>query len=191
MMRTFIAVPLDDAIRSRAVALQGQLAQAGAGVKWVERENLHVTLLFLGEVDAREVLDVCRVVQTAANAISPFEIEVTGVGGFPNLRRPRTLWVGVGTGSAEMVRLHDALEKPLLELGCYRREDRGFTPHVTLGRIKTDDVTDGFRAALTQCAAWQGGRQAVDQVHVLSSELTAEGPNYTVLSRCPLGNSAA
>src|SRR5439155_9603340 len=118
-----------------------QLGQAGTPVKWVEPENLHVTLLFLGEVDAREVLEVCKTVQRTAAVIAPFAIDVRGVGCFPNLRRPRTLWVGVGDGSAKMVGLHDALEGPLLQLGCYRREDRGFTPHVTLGRTKTDDVT--------------------------------------------------
>src|SRR5262249_43385610 len=122
-MRTFIAVALDSAIRNHAVALQGELGQTGMTVKWVEPENLHVTLLFLGEVDARETLDVCRTVQAAAETIPPFDIEVTGVGGFPNLRRPRTLWIGVGQGSAEMIQLHYALERPLLELGCYRRED--------------------------------------------------------------------
>src|SRR5260370_1063747 len=186
-MRTFVAVPLDNAIRQRAVALQGQLGQAGTPVKWVEPENLHVTMLFLGEVDAREVLDVCRSVQNAAEAIPPFEIEVTGLGGFPNLRRPRTLWIGVGEGAAEMVGLHDALEGPLLELGCYRREDRGFTPHITLGRVKTDDVTEPLREALAELADSHGGRQPVTRVQVLSSELTAEGPAYNELSRCPLG----
>ncbi len=189
-MRTFVAVPLDSGIRQRAVALQGQLGQAGTPVKWVEPENLHVTMLFLGEVDAREVLDVCRSVQNAAEAIPPFEIEVTGLGGFPNLRRPRTLWIGVGEGAAEMVGLHDALEGPLLELGCYRREDRGFTPHITLGRVKTGDLTDPMQTALAKSAAWRGGRQPVNSVHVLSSELTANGPTYTVLSRCKLGMAA-
>jgi 2'-5' RNA ligase len=186
-MRTFIAVGLDDAVRQRTVALQRQLAHASTAVKWVEPENLHFTLLFLGEVEARELLDVCRVVSRAAATIEPFELEVVGVGGFPNLRRPRTLWLGAGEGALQMVALHDALEAPLLDLGAYRREDRGFTPHVTLGRLKTDDATDELRAELAKQAAWPGGRQAVTEVRVMTSELTREGPEYTVVGRGRLG----
>ena len=185
-MRTFVAVPLDSGIRQRAVALQGQLGQAGTPVKWVEPENLHVTMLFLGEVDAREVLDVCRSVQNAAEAIPPFEIEVTGLGGFPNLRRPRTLWIGVGEGAAEMVGLHDALEGPLLELGCYRREERRFTPHITLGRVKSEQTGPDLVTALLKLPDWRAGEVRATEVHVLSSELTPKGPVYSVLSRVSL-----
>ncbi|MFL5340787.1 MAG: RNA 2',3'-cyclic phosphodiesterase [Gemmataceae bacterium] len=190
MMRTFIAVPLDDAVRRRAVALQGQLGQGGASVKWVEPENLHVTLLFLGEVDARATLDVCRAVQAVTSAVPPFPLEFSVLGGFPNLRRPRTLWIGIGEGMAELVSLHDALENALLELGCYRREDRAFTPHLTLGRTKTDDVNDAMRTTLNKHATWQGGQQLVREIQVLSSEFSGDTPVYTILSRCPLEGNA-
>src|SRR5947209_15246288 len=97
-LRTFIALPLDDVQRRRVVALQQDLADAGGDVKWVEPENLHVTLLFLGEVDALEVVEVCRAVRGVAGATAPFSFGAAGVGAFPNLRRPRTVWVGVEEG---------------------------------------------------------------------------------------------
>lgn len=181
--RTFIAVPLEEGVRAKIVGLQEELAQAGTDVKWVEPENLHVTLLFLGEVDLRDSVDICRAIHRVTERLPPFAMTVSSVGCFPNLRRPRTLWVGVAEGNPELVRLHDLIENELLQLGGYRREERGYTPHITLGRIKTDDVTAELRTGLKDRADWPGGRQTVREVHVMTSELRPTGPTYTVLSR--------
>jgi 2'-5' RNA ligase len=187
-LRTFIAVDIGKAIRSRAVALQEALARSTTEVKWVEPENLHVTMLFLGEVDDREVIDVCRVVAECAERQPAFTMQVATVGCFPNPRRPRVLWMGVGQGTQELCALHDALERPLLELGCYRREDRPYTPHITLGRVKSDRPPDKLAAALANQAGWQGGEIEVHEVLVMSSELRPQGPVYTVLSRARLAS---
>ncbi len=187
-LRTFIAVDLGKAIRDRAVALQGTLARSGTEVKWVEPENLHVTLLFLGEVDDRMVPQVCKVVAESVADLAPFPTVIERVGCFPNLRRPRIVWIGVGQGTQELCALHDRIEEPLLDLGCYRREERAYTPHVTLGRVKSDRPTEKLTAALTQQAGWQGGETVVEEVLILSSELTPQGPRYTVLSRARLGS---
>jgi 2'-5' RNA ligase len=130
---------------------------------------------------------VCRVVSDVAGGLSPFEMTVAGAGCFPSARRPRTLWVGIGEGLQELVALHDALEPPLLDLGCYRREERQYTPHVTLGRVKGEAGADQLAAAITRRADWQGGRVAVREVLVMSSELGRDGPTYTVLGRGKLG----
>jgi 2'-5' RNA ligase len=190
-LRTFIAVDLGKAVRDRCVALQEALARASAGadVKWVEQENLHVTLLFLGEVDDRAVPALCQAVTGACAGRDGFALSVEGVGCFPNPRRPRTLWAGIGEGAAELVALHDALEPPLLALGCYRREERQYTPHVTLGRVRGDGGADRLAAELTRQAKWPGGATDVREVRVLSSELLPQGPVYTVLSRAPLRTS--
>jgi 2'-5' RNA ligase len=185
-LRTFLAVDLGPAIRARCVALQEALARAGTEVKWVEEENLHVTLLFLGEVDDRDLPGVCRAVGEVCARHDAFDVSVEKVGCFPNPRRPRVVWVGVGEGQQELVALHDALEAPLLELGCYRREERQYTPHVTLGRVKGDRPTDALAQALKRHADWRGGETSVREVQVLSSELTPQGPVYTVLSRAKL-----
>jgi 2'-5' RNA ligase len=187
--RTFIAVGIDKTIRDRAVVLQEALGRAGADVKWVEPENMHVTLLFLGEVEDRTLPAVCRVVADVAAGLAPFEISVAGAGCFPNARRPKTLWVGIGEGLQELVALHDALEPPLLDLGCYRREERRYTPHLTLGRVKGDAGADQLATALARRTDWQGGRVAVREVLVMSSELRPEGPTYTVLGRGKLGGA--
>jgi 2'-5' RNA ligase len=182
-LRTFIAVELDPGLRDRCVALQEKLARTGTDVKWVEQENIHVSLLFLGEVGDREVPDVCRVVSDCCTQQEGFTLTLEGVGCFPNPRRPRVVWVGVSDGAPELAKLHEALEPPLLELGCYRREERQYTPHITLGRVKSDHPTDRLAVALARSGNWRGGSMEVREVHVLSSELTPKGPIYTVLSR--------
>jgi 2'-5' RNA ligase len=187
-IRTFIAVDLGKAIRDRAVALQEQLARTGTEVKWVEPENIHVTLLFLGEVQDREVPRVCQIVADGAREQPAFVLSVEGVGCFPNPRRPRVIWVGVGEGTQPLCALHDALEGPLQELG-YRREERRYTPHVTLGRVKSERPMEQLGAALAAHAGWKGGETAVRELLVMSSQLTPKGPVYTALSRPKLWSS--
>jgi 2'-5' RNA ligase len=189
-LRTFIAVDPGKAIRDRCVALQEGLARAAEGVKWVEPENLHVTLLFLGEVEDRTVPALCRAVAEVCAGRGGFHMGIEGVGCFPNPRRPRIVWVGVGAGREELVALHDALEPPLLDLGCYRREERQYTPHLTLGRARGDGSADALAAALAQKARWQAGDTPVREVRVMSSELTPKGPVYATLSRAKLGGQA-
>jgi RNA 2',3'-cyclic 3'-phosphodiesterase len=184
--RTFIAIDPGKAIRDRVESLQENLAKTGAGIKWVPHDNLHLTLLFLGEVDQRDLTNVCHAVSDVTVAQTAFGMSIEGAGAFPNLRRPRTLWVGVGTGAQEVCALHDALEKPLLKLGCYRREERGYTPHLTLGRVRAERVPDELGAALKKYAGWKAGESQVTEVLVMGSELTPEGSVYTVLSRARL-----
>jgi RNA 2',3'-cyclic 3'-phosphodiesterase len=185
-LRTFIAVEIESFTRDRLVGLQERLAATGAAAKWVEPENLHITLLFLGEVNAREVPDICRVVADGAAAFSPFPMTLAGAGAFPTPRRPRTLIAHVTEGADQLIALHDALEPPLMELGCYRREVRAFKPHLTIGRVRGKTDNAGLSAAIRQFEAWEGGQSHVREVLVLSSQLRAEGPEYTVLSRAPL-----
>jgi RNA 2',3'-cyclic 3'-phosphodiesterase len=185
-LRTFIAVDLGQQLRDRCIAMQENLARLGANAKWVEPDNLHVTLLFLGEVDERDVPEVCKAVAAVCAEHDPFTLSVEKVGCFGSPRRPRTLWAGVGEGADALSALHDALEPPLLELGCYRREDRKYEPHITLGRAKSDDPNEKIAAAIKKYAGWSAGEVDVREVQVLSSELTRDGPIYCVLSRARL-----
>src|SRR5262249_36869606 len=126
--RTFIAVEVNEDIRSRLVSLQETLGRVAGDVEWVEAENLHVTLLFFGEVDDREVVEVCRIAKEGVAGRAPFTMSVESVNCFGNPKRPRTLWVGIGEGAEELIAIHDALEIPLQDLG-YRREERRYQPH--------------------------------------------------------------
>jgi 2'-5' RNA ligase len=185
-LRVFIAVDPGKAIRSRCVALQETLARSADGVRWEKPENIHITLLFLGETDERDVLPVCRAVTEACAGRDAFVLGIEGVGCFPSPRRPRTLWAGVGSGAADLIALHDALEPPLLALGCYRREERAYSPHLTVGRVKGERPADRLAQALARQSGWRGGETTVEEVLVMASELRPDGPIYSVLSRAPL-----
>jgi 2'-5' RNA ligase len=187
--RTFIGIDIGDGVRGNAVALQEALAKTGADVKWVTPESMHVTLLFLGEVDDRELHPVCKAVKAVAAGEPPFTLHVSGVGAFPTPRRPKVLWAGVTAGADALQRLNAALEEKMLDLGCYRTEERGYTPHLTLGRVKAE--ADGLAVAgeLQKWLAWNGGRVAVAEVLVYSSETDRDGPVYTVIGRAPLAGT--
>ena len=190
-VRTFIAVDLGKTLRDRLISLQENMARSGAEVKWVEVENLHITLLFLGEVDDRELPALCRAVSVECGRHERFSLGVERVGCFPNPRRPRVVWAGVGEGAPELIALHDALEPPLQELGCYRREERQYTPHITLGRVKSDGPAEALAAILAKKATWNAGSEVeVQEVLVMSSHLAKQGPEYAILSRGKLRKAA-
>ena len=181
--RTFIAVAIAEDTRDSAIALQEIFGKTGAEVNWVESESMHITLLFLGEVDDRELHSICRAVKEIAAREPPFTLRVSGVGAFPNARHPKIVWAGITDGAEILKRLYDDLETKMLDLGGYRKEVRGYTPHLTLGRVKAD--RDGFTLApeLAKRQSWDGGRTVVNEVLVFSSELEKSGPVYTVLGR--------
>jgi 2'-5' RNA ligase len=185
--RTFIAVDVTPPIRNKLVALQTDLGRTVSGAKWVEPANIHLTLVFLGEVDDREIPTVCRAAEEAAAQRTPISATIRGVGCFPHLRRPRVVWAGIDQGGQELIALHDALETLLEQLG-YRREDRRYTPHVTLGRINSDRIaTQNLTAAINRLADWVGGDMIVAEIQIMGSQLGSTGPVYTVLGRARLG----
>jgi 2'-5' RNA ligase len=185
--RTFVGIDIGDAIRASTTALIKELAKTGAAVKWVAPESMHVTLLFLGEVDDRALHAVCKAVQEVAASEPPFSLRVSGVGAFPTARRPKILWAGITEGAEPLQHLNAALEERMLELGCYRKEERGYAPHLTLGRVKGDSDSFAMAAELPKRLAWEGGKFAAEEVLVFSSELDRDGPVYTVIGRAPLG----
>lgn len=186
-IRTFVAVEINAAVRGRAAELIEQLRAASADVKWVEVQNLHLTLKFLGEVASRETARVCEAVQRGAAELEPFKLEVRGAGAFPNARRPRTIWLGSGSGEQEMVALHGAIEKPLKKLG-YRPEHRRFHPHLTIGRVRRGGPGVAELGQLVQQQAdFFAGRITVSELVVFSSQLDRTGPTYEALSRAKLG----
>jgi len=186
-LRTFIAVEIDRAIRARAGELIALLRGTAADVKWVEPQNLHLTLKFLGDVHQRDILAVCRAVQQGAAELAPFELEVRGAGAFPNAARPRTVWLGATTGAQEMIVLHDRIEAPLAKLG-YREEHRQFQTHLTIGRVRGGGPGIAeLGKLLQQHADFLAGRMTVHNVTVFSSTLTPAGPIYEALGTAPLG----
>lgn len=184
--RIFLAVDIDEVVRRQVILLQRALADVAEDVKWVEPDNLHVTLLFLGEVDDRDLANLCRIVTKVSANTQMFPATVAGVGAFPTLRRPKTLWAGLTEGAAELQSLHAALVPPILDLGAFRQEERAYTPHLTLGRVNGDAAEAVLAKELPNHSSWRAGRTAIQRVTIYSSEQRKTGPAYTVIGRAEL-----
>lgn len=185
-IRTFVAVDLSPDVRRQVEALQQSLAADGVTAKWAAPETLHLTLAFLGDVDDKELPTVFRAVAEAGKAVPPFAVRIAGVGAFPNLRRPKIAWAGIDEGADELIALHNAVADHLELADVYRREDRGYKPHLTLGRVKADEESSALATAIGKYADWVGGRVSVDQIKIYSSEIRRNGPEYTVMGRAEL-----
>ena len=182
-VRTFIAIETSELVRQRAGELALALDAAGAGVKWVAPQNMHLTLKFLDEVPLREIPRVSEAVQRAVADATPFELEIRGAGAFPHAGRPQTLWLGAGDGADRLASLHAETEKALAKLG-FRKEPRRFSPHLTIGRVRQrGPALAELGRLLKQHAEFEAGRFRVAEFVVFSSQLEPKGPIYSVLSR--------
>jgi 2'-5' RNA ligase len=184
-IRTFIAVEIDDAVRARAAELIGLLRAAEADVKWVEPQNLHITLQFLGNVPEHMIADACKAVEQGAAQVQPFDLELASAGAFPNVGRPRTLWIGAKSGGEQMAELHDNVALALAELG-FQDEDRKFQTHITVGRTRSGKNNAELGRLLKQHADFRAGRMRVEKATVFSSKLQHGGPIYEVLDAAQL-----
>ena len=184
-MRTFIAIEASGGVRSKAVALIERLKAVDAKVTWVRPDQMHWTLKFLGEVDLSLSAEICQRVSEAVAGFEPFELEVRGLGAFPNLERPRTIWLGAGVGAPEVAALRDAVDTALHPLG-FPREGRRFMPHLTIGRVRSQRYIRELGQEIQQRAEFQAGVVAVDEIVTVGSVLEPEGPQYDVLGYSPL-----
>jgi len=161
-----------------------QLTPVADDVRWVADTNLHWTLQFLGDVETLEIPAVCNAVNQAVREMPAFELEVRGAGAFPAADRPRTLWLGAGTGAQSMVALQAGIQRQLDRLG-HRGESRRFVPHLTLGRTSGKSPRSLVRE-LASLSDYDAGAMIVGEVTVFSSRLQAEGPVYDVLAHAQL-----
>jgi 2'-5' RNA ligase len=195
-MRLFFALALDHAARQATADVSDQIARrlskigAGGAVKWVARENLHVTLRFLGEVADAEMAGLVSAVE-APLAVKPFEMVLGGGGCFPGGGAARVVWVGITQGADEARRIYDELDGRLAVLDV-EREARGYTPHLTLGRVR--EISRSAAASLRTWAAEIASpiaRVPVSTVTLFRSRLSPKGPAYESLLEVPLSGVTA
>ena len=186
--RTFLALPLDEGIVNRLVKVQQALADSGAQVRWVERENLHLTLKFLGNVFDEQLAEVCRVAKAIAAEAEPFEFAIRGVEAVPATGQLRMVWVGIDEPTGRLAALNDAAERAYSDLG-FKQENRQYRPHLTLGRVKSGQGVEDLRHAAGQHRDADFGAQGADELIVFSSHLEREGPVYSPLATLALGEA--
>lgn len=183
-LRTFIALPLPDEVKARLGTVAGRLREQlpRKSVRWVTPERMHLTLAFLGDTAPQRVAEVSAGIDEVTGAHRPVALTLTHFGCFPNPRRPRVLWVGVEDHDHATARLQQRLSAMLAPLG-WPPDDRPFRAHLTLGRVR-----NRAKIRLTDVEVEiEPLTFTIDALHFYSSELSPNGPRYTLLHRAPLG----
>jgi 2'-5' RNA ligase len=188
-VRCFVAIGLPDEVKAGLEHLQAQLKSGGqSSIKWVDPYSIHLTLKFLGGVDAAKIAPITAAMEEVAKGVSPFSLKVEGLGVFPNLRRVQVVWVGVSGEVDKLAHLQQRLESGLAGLG-FTPENRRFTPHLTLARVR-DRASSDEREGLGELIAGTKFEAAysfpVAAVSLMKSQLTREGAIYSRISAAEL-----
>jgi 2'-5' RNA ligase len=188
-IRAFVAVPIPPETQARVAAIQERL-RSSAAVKWVEPLNLHFTLRFLGYTTQAALNEMEQDLRTALATEGVFSLTLSGVGAFPSLRRPHTLWIGVSEGGRELEGLARIAESAAIAHG-FSPEERPFRAHLTLGRVKARQAPPELVQALeAEPPGAVVDRIGVEEVVLMRSVLHRSGPTYTPIARFPLARSA-
>ncbi len=185
-MRLFIAVDISEEVGAAVAALATRLRQANADVGWVKPENFHLTLKFLGETPDGQLGDIKAALDLTATARGAFEMEMRGMGCFPDRGAPRVVWVGVGAGRDALTALAHDVESAMEGLG-FARERREFAAHLTIGRVRSPRGAERLRHLLEAEADTGFGRCGVDALRLYKSTLSPGGSIYEVLHEAKLG----
>jgi 2'-5' RNA ligase len=190
VVRSFIAIHLPADVRAELTSLEDKLkARRHPFVKWVDPESMHLTLKFLGDVAVDSIPEIVRAMPRVAQMHSPFKLQVSGTGAFPNWQRPQVVWVGVMGELDRLNGLQKDLESALSPLG-FPPESRSFSAHLTLGRLR-DRVTPDDRRRFAEFAQKISFETSlsfeVNAIRLMKSQLTPTGPIYSELAVVKLG----
>ena len=182
-MRAFLAFEASPTIVQNLLLVEQELKRTGADIKLVERENLHFTVKFFGEVPETAVKEIDRRVRMLP--LSKMEVSVKGLGAFPDPRRPRVVWAGVSREEEPAVsqagqRIIEALE------GVGESDDRPYHPHITVARVRSPRNQEALTAAIRGNSEKEFGRSTLATLKLKSSELTPQGPIYRDVREYPL-----
>ena len=190
-IRSFIAVELPPDVGEVVErVVRGLRASAGEAVRWVRPEGIHLTLKFLGDIDVDSVPEISRALDRCATAAKPFGLTLEGVGVFPNPRRPRVIWVGLGGALEPLIGLQQFLEVELEGLG-FARERRAFSPHLTLGRVRDGASQHQVKAisdTVVAASVQPGVVFSIRELALMKSDLRPSGAVYTRLHTARLGS---
>ena len=183
MIRTFIAVTLAVSTAEEIAKVQAELKEIKADIRWVRAGNMHLTLKFLGDIDRSRVAPILEVLRARLQAQAAFSIHAQGLGGFPNLTRPRVVWAGLIGDTLTAV--SQAVETALVPLN-FPLQKRPFRPHITLGRVRSQRGWSDVLPRVQQYAQTYFGESLIDQVTLYQSDLRPSGVAYTRLGSIPL-----
>jgi RNA 2',3'-cyclic 3'-phosphodiesterase len=187
-VRLFVSLDFPDAVRERLRELIARLKAGSSGAKWVRPEGMHVTLKFIGETDPAN-LDPIRAALATAHSPRPVDMNFRGLGFFPHERQPRVLWCGV-EASPNLPPLAANIADALVPLG-FPREERKFTPHLTLARFPDPKRVQEIIRAAEKLKSYEFGSAHETEFHLIESKLKPTGAEYTRLASFSFVKEAA
>jgi len=179
-IRAFIAVQIPGEIKQRFGEIQRTLDRSRADVRWVKPGNTHVTLQFLGDTPVDKIDEVESALSRVGASHRGFDISIGGLGVFPNERRPRVVWIGVSQGADSLAALQSSVSGEMKKLG-FKPEKRLYSPHITLGRLKSPNNVEKLMNLLHAESGFQAGTFRAMEIHLIRSVLSSEGPTYSTL----------
>lgn len=179
-MRTFIAIEVPENQRRIIWGLIQEQQKKNLPVKWVEFGNLHITLKFLGEIDEKKLDSILPTLSSVSIKTKRFQARLENIGCFPGIRNPRVLWIGVSQGSEEIIKLVTEIENELTKSG-FKREEKKFHPHLTIGRIKSPCKVDDILNQTIKTDLFE-----INNFILFKSTLLPKGPVYEKIKIFPL-----
>ena len=187
--RVFLAIDPPEAVLKKIAAIQEALRKNIHGsISWVRPQGIHLTLKFFGDIGRKDIGEISRLVSGHAAASRELKLDVQGLGVFPNSRRPRVLWIGVGGDVVRLIDLQQAIDRGLEACG-FKREERPFRAHLTLARIKSPQGLAGIDKTLAEKGPESAGSFEAKGLTLFKSDLTPKGAIYTVLADFPFQGS--
>ncbi len=186
MIRSFLAIEVPPAIQKKMETVQKDLKSSDADVRWASPDKIHLTLKFFGNIEESQIDSIMSSIEEPVRGTQPFQIRVRGTGAFPNPKNPRVLWIGLTEGKETLGHLQKELESSLEKLG-FQPEDRPFSPHLTLGRVKSGRGKGALTAKIEKYREEEFGEFQVERVILFKSDLKPSGPIYTALREATLG----
>ncbi len=182
-VRSFISIDFEDQqVLSRIASILSSLQALGGDLKAVEGENIHLTLKFLGNVSTPRLAEVKSSLKQLT--FQSFTAEIKGAGAFPNLKHMNVIWVGVNEGWTQVEQIYEQVEKLLSGVG-FKRENRRFSPHITIARVRSGRRRDETASFLQHLIDESFGTITVDKVRLKQSILSSSGPKYSTLLEVP------
>ncbi len=188
LIRTFLAIDLPEEIKIQIENIQNRLKTALRGIRWTRPEGIHLTLKFFGNISENQIYNISGIVEKDTVSIRPFTLNISTLGIFPNSKRPRVLWLGIGGSVEILLNLQKEIERDLESIG-FKRENRTFKAHLTLGRVKSPKDAKGLSEIIENERVYDTGSFCAGGVTLLKSDLTPQGAIYTKLVYFPFGGN--
>lgn len=184
-IRVFVAIDPPADVLENIEAMCRRLKKTIQGmIRWVRPAGIHLTLKFFGDISTQDVHNISGIIAKKTTSVPPFNLEIRGLGAFPEVKRPRVIWLGITGQVGELVSLQRGLEDEFFNLG-FLKEERPFQAHLTIGRVRVPKGINGLIQAVETGRSLTVGKFQVTEAALIKSNLSPQGAIYTKLATFP------